>query len=337
MLHKLGGPLDAPPQHTVLLLHATGMCTAAYAPLAAALVSHGYAVRGLDLPQHGAAAGAALPVPVNVSGLTAYLLGAVMGAHLRGCLVLGHSAGGALALCAAAADSGVFTAVFAFEPPACIPDTYAVMRSLQAAGRLRTAGQVLAAGARRRRPQFSDAAAAARRLSGRPPFSEMRSDALAGFLRAGLVPVMTHAPGTAPGGEGGAVQLACQPMAEAALYEAFDPAASVVPGDVRCAVALAISGDGAASCEHSTMQPSVTAWLNTQQRDSSGAVTPQGVHDELRVLGRELAAAIPGAELLCVSGVGHFGPLQVPERIAELAHEFFGRQCPVPTRTAARL
>lgn len=93
---RLGGNAQG---QKLLILHAVGLHAHAYTPLAVELCRHGYDIYALNLPGHGPAADthlATYEVPVIVE----YLVRAVDVAGLRGCLCLGHSAGGAFAILA---------------------------------------------------------------------------------------------------------------------------------------------------------------------------------------------------------------------------------------------
>jgi pimeloyl-ACP methyl ester carboxylesterase len=134
----------------------------------------------------------------------------------------------------------------------------------------------LADGAARRRPTFASRAEALANYAGKPPLNRLRADALEAYVRHGLVP------DDAPGAPEGSVRLACRPGDESLVYRGA-PAHSAFSrlAEVACRVEVA-SGDEAG--------PSLFA--------------------------PAIVDVLPNARLVPFDQLGHFGPLEAPERMA---------------------
>jgi pimeloyl-ACP methyl ester carboxylesterase len=140
----------------------------------------------------------------------------------------------------------------------------------------------LAVGAARRRPTFPSAAEALANYASKPPLNRLRADALEAYVRHGFVP------DTAPGAPEGGIRLACRPGDESLVYQgapihdAFDRLV-----EVRCPVVVAV-GD----------EPGPSAFAP------------------------DVAAALPAGRLERFGQLGHFGPLEAPDRVAAATAAF---------------
>jgi pimeloyl-ACP methyl ester carboxylesterase len=134
----------------------------------------------------------------------------------------------------------------------------------------------LADGAARRRPTFPSAALALANYAAKPPLNRLRADALDAYVRHGFVPDDDP---TAPAG---AVRLACRPGDESLVYRgaathiAFEQLAQV-----RCPVVVAMGDE-----------------------PGPAAFAPR------------VAEALPDGRLERFEQLGHFGPLEAPDRVA---------------------
>jgi pimeloyl-ACP methyl ester carboxylesterase len=147
-------------------------------------------------------------------------------------------------------------------------------------GATRFADNPLSVGARRRRETFPSAAEALANFSSKPPFADLDPEVLALYVEAGFEPVPTS-----EGGDGTAIRLRCRRDDEAEVYvhgaqhRAFDHL-----GEVECAVALCCG-------EH------------------TDAFGPDLLEADAARLHRATVEVLPG--------LGHFGPLQQPELVAD--------------------
>lgn len=307
----------------LLVLHANGFSGACYAPMAQHLRSH-FRVMALDAPGQGASAAlTAAWADWSAAALTAALLRAVEVHGLHGCLVFGHSLGGALALLAEAACPGTFSGIYVFEPvlqpgpldpaqqqaqPPALPPPQ------QVEGRA-SPGSQLAAMTRRRRSRFVSQADAAARLGAKPPFSRLRPDALAAYLQHGLVwepqeqgGLAAAAPGSAAGGTAsgagvghqpaahagaGVWRLVTSPEVEARTFECFDPPPLLQVGRVQPRVLVAVGGDAS------------------------------GPHRMLPGLGLAVGSRLTRGATHVFPGLHHLGPLQQPDVVAAHVSHFF--------------
>lgn len=134
----------------------------------------------------------------------------------------------------------------------------------------------LAEGALRRRATFPSAAEALANFAGKPPLDQLRADALHAYVAHGFVP--DDDPDAPPG----SVRLACRPEDESRTYRGAPEHAG-------------FAGLGAVRC------PAVVA-----------------VGDELGPgrFGPAVAEALPNGRLETFTQLGHFGPLEAPDRVA---------------------
>jgi pimeloyl-ACP methyl ester carboxylesterase len=318
--------------HQLLILHATGFHAAAYAPLATALTAH-FDCFGMDLLGHGAAADGVTAADITLPNLVQQLINEVDKHSLRGCYCFGHSGGAAVAVLASCKSPGLFAAIFCFEAVLATPTTHDYMQQEAAAGRLRLAGDVLAALARSRRRVFPSAAQAMQVLSSKPPFSAMDQAALQQYVVHGMKPVPPPPQQQQQQQQQQMVQLICSPAVEAAWYEALSPPPAVITQAANCPIAFAYAAEVDNSCQMTIRDhTAVQAWLQQQQQQqqqqqktdkSSPGRQAGGLHGVLRVLNMELAAAVPAAAPYKVQGVSHFGPLEQPQLVADSCLDFF--------------
>lgn len=313
----------------LLILHATGFLGAAYQPLAAVLAAD-YDVYTIDFPGHGVSSRKLL----DVTALAAaeYLVETVDAHGLRGCVALGHSAGGAFSLLASTMSPGLFAAVYCFEAVVSTPQTHNFMAQSKQSGLLRTAGQLLSSMARRRRSNFNSRDDALQRLMQKPPFAGMQPESVKLFVQHGLKQVQPADTADATQQQQpGRIELVCDPGTEALYYEALDPPPAVLGRLITCPVMLATAASTGSGAYQ--QHDAVRQWLlqnppdtgspaaqGTQSSSSSAGLDP--LHGVLAVLNEELAAAIP-AEHVMIPGVSHFGPLEKPEVIAASCSTFF--------------
>ena len=137
-------------------------------------------------------------------------------------------------------------------------------------------GNRLSEMARRRRNQFASREEAMMRYASRPGLNVLRADALAAYVRNGFVD-------DGDDGEGG-VRLACAPLTEALTFEA----------------------EGSLSVTEITgvAMPVVVAAGRCEPPPNPAQYAPH------------VAAALPRGTLVEHEHLGHFGPLQDPDRIA---------------------
>jgi pimeloyl-ACP methyl ester carboxylesterase len=176
----------------LLLVHATGFCAGVWEPLADRL--DGFRRAALDVRGHGRSSVPADGMSWEGTGddvlATIDALGLVRPAGV------GHSMGGASLLLAELARPGTFRSLWLFEPivfPAPLsegPDNF------------------LAAGARRRRPEFPSRRAAVDNFAAKAPLDELDRRSLEAYVRFGFEER-----------EDGSVTLRCRPEVEAATFE----------------------------------------------------------------------------------------------------------------------
>ncbi len=276
-LYDLGG--SGP---DLLLAHATGFCAEVFVPLAGSLSAtfHCWAVdlRGhgrSDRPRDGHFAW---------SGFGADLLAAVDHAGLHRPFGFGHSCGGAAVLLAEQARTGLFAALYCFEP---------VMFPADGSRRGPVTDNPLSAGARRRRETFSSPDEAFVTFSSRPPLSVLDPEVLRWYVAAGFEVVPDD-----EGGDGSSIRLRCRRQDEATVYaEAFTSTAFVDLPNVHCPVTLA--------CGELT--------------DSFGVPALEAD-----------AHRLARSRIEVISGVGHFGPLERPELVADAVSRAFVHEIDTP-------
>ncbi len=147
-----------------------------------------------------------------------------------------------------------------------------------------TVGNPLAEGALRRRETFPSAEHAFANFAGKPPFGTLDETVLRRYVEAGFEVVPAD-----EGGDGATIRLRCRREDESGVYAHGHSHAAFVHLDrVACAVALAC-----------------------------GAATDAFGPDALAAD----AARLPSATVDVVAGLGHFGPLEQPGRVASLVAE----------------
>jgi len=189
---------DGPP---LLLLHPNGFCAGVYDPIARRLVDR-YRVVGVDLRGHGASDDVVdeMLLGNDVLGLDVLAVADALG--LDGFAVVGVSSGGAVGIEVAAVAPERVTALVLCE--AVVID--ATAREEQHFGFV-DGEHPLAAGALRRRDVWVDRAAVEASYGSRPPLAVLAPEALAGYVRWGFRDRVD-----------GAVELACRPETEAAIF-----------------------------------------------------------------------------------------------------------------------
>ncbi|MET0146908.1 MAG: alpha/beta hydrolase [Ilumatobacteraceae bacterium] len=196
-LHELAG--TAGPDHPVVLVaHATGFHGRAYGPVARHLAPR-FHTFGVDFRGHGDTPSAVTDVDWERYGddalAAADVLTAQPGAR-AGLVGFGHSMGGAALLMAARRSPELFRLLVLFEP---IVFDEEVSRD--------GVGDMLADGARRRRPAFASVDAAIANYASKPPMATFDPEALEAYVRDGVRP------------DGDGVRLKCEPAYEAATFE----------------------------------------------------------------------------------------------------------------------
>ncbi|MGL4300170.1 MAG: alpha/beta fold hydrolase, partial [Candidatus Neomicrothrix subdominans] len=140
----------------------------------------------------------------------------------------------------------------------------------------------MADAARRRRPGFPTRLEALARYASRPPLNAFRADVLAAYVEHGFCEDVD--------GPDGAVLLCCTPEMEAQTFEAGGKPTIEAMVDVGCPVIVG----------HGTHDP----------MPGPGDFAPS------------VAAALPNGAARAYPHLGHFGPLQDPDTIADDALEF---------------
>jgi pimeloyl-ACP methyl ester carboxylesterase len=186
--YELGGTGD-----TLLVAHATGLCGAMYQLLADHLTDR-FRVVAFDFRGHGDSN--ATPdldygwerMAEDVAAVTEH----IDGGPLHG---FGHSMGGAALLLAERNAPSTFESMYLFEP-------------IIFSSEFSTEGQnVMAAAARRRRPEFDSRAEVLYRYASRPPFNQVHAGFLAAYIDSGFADLPD-----------GRVRLKCPPEVEAQIF-----------------------------------------------------------------------------------------------------------------------
>ncbi len=260
-VHDLGGH-----GRPLLLDHATGLHGWVWAPLAARLAGHYHSV-AFDHRGHG---DSERPRPDRLGwDCLARDTAAVVAGRppSEGLLGMGHSMGAACLLLAEARCPGTFGALALFEPIVMPPGFVRPENPLSEV-------------TRRRRREFASYDQARENYAAKPPFSQVRADALEAYVRHGLRL-------TAFGG----VSLKCRPSDEARVYEgALEHRGWDALAEIACPV-LVMRG----------------------RLDDEG---PGRVAAD--IVGR-----LPRGRLLALDQLGHFGPLEDPDAVADAAADFF--------------
>lgn len=261
-VHELGG--SGP---TMLLDHATGFHGYVWAPLAKRLAERYHPI-AFDHRAHGDSGRPGDFDALTWDDLASDTAAVVDGLDLAQPLALGHSMGGACLLVNAAARPGMFRAIAVFEPVVIPPDP-----------RRAESPNPLAESARRRRADFASYEEAEANYARKPPLSDLRSDALAAYVRHGLR--LTDS----------GVTLKCRPEDEARVFESARLHRSwEVLDQVKCPVLVlrgVVGDDGVA--QHSAA----------------------------------VAERLPRGELFIFDDLGHLGPMEQPEAVADVVARFF--------------
>lgn len=224
----------------LVFCHATGFCGGMYEPIARHLTDRFHCI-GLDFRGHGQSErpdGLAMAW----SGMGHDLLAVIDAARAqRGdapdtpVLAVGHSMGGASIVLAELARPGSIGSAWALEP--------ILFPTPLEGGVSATTGQPmhespLVAGARRRRPEFESRQAAFERYASRPPFSEIDTDVLQGYVDYGFRDLPD-----------GTVRLRCEPETEAQVFENSFSGAFEQLSEISFPYLVAASGDGMAPAQ----------------------------------------------------------------------------------------
>jgi pimeloyl-ACP methyl ester carboxylesterase len=217
-VHHLGGSEDrsAP---VVLFSHATGFHGRVFAPMASALPPQ-YTCLALDFRGHGLSAlpdGARLAWEGMGDDALAVLLSDLVGTN-RPVHGVGHSMGGAALVLASARRPGILRSLWLYEPVLVPPGALVPTQD----------GNVLAAGAARRRPTFGSFDEAVENYASKPPLNQLHPDALEEYVHGGFALQAD-----------GSVRLRCDPATEAAVFGfAVDSGAWRVLPDLDLPVAV---------------------------------------------------------------------------------------------------
>ena len=150
-------------------------------------------------------------------------------------------------------------------------------------------GNPMSDAARRRRETFPSPTDAFLNFSSKPPFDDLDPDALQAYVDYGFETVPAE-----EGGDGETIRLLCRREDEALVYaNAGSHHAFAHLGEIGCPVRL---GGG----------------------ERSGAADGSFL--------RANAEQIPDGTIEVLAGIGHFGPLQRPDRVAESITEAFGHR-----------
>jgi pimeloyl-ACP methyl ester carboxylesterase len=205
-------------------------------------------------------------------------LGLTAGSDRSGVVGVGHSAGGSALFLAEELEPGSLSRIWAWEP---------IMNSPGRDERARR-GAELAKRARQRRAEFSTIEEAREHFQGRGVFAEFSPEAFEAFLDGGLVPT----------GHGG-YKLACDPEAEARMYEgAASHDAWGGLGRVLCPVRL-VGGERSPA-----VPPDELAAIATQLPVPAPSPGPVPTTE------------VPAPATTVLPLLGHFGPFESPADIA---------------------
>jgi pimeloyl-ACP methyl ester carboxylesterase len=194
-VHDFGGPSDRDAT-TLLFAHATGLHGQVWGPAAAPLTDR-YRCLALDFRGHGLSdtpPGTDLSWPRMGDDLLAVLdSGLIATGEVVG---VGHSMGGAALVLAVARRPRALRSLWLYEPAIIAP-------GVGSAGN----DNPMADGALRRRASFASFDEAFANYAGKPPFNQLRPDALEAYVRGGFEP-----------GPDGRVTLRCLPATEAEVF-----------------------------------------------------------------------------------------------------------------------
>ena len=261
-LHCLGG--NGPP---LLISHATGFHGRCYAALARDI--HDHTVWAIDYRGHGVSRDAAAEPTDWWCFVSDFVLSAQHLAPDGGLRVFGHSMGAATVIMSAMHHPGLVSSLIGFEPIAPPPSD------------VDPETLPIAVGARRRRSSFASVDAAIENYASKPPLAAFAPEVLDDYVRYGTFPVEN----------GAAIELACRPSFEAAVFTSAHryPLYEHLP-DIDLATTV-ISG-----VVHD-MQPSAFAAM---------------VADRLR-----------NGRLISRSDLDHFGPFTDPSTVADIVNSVF--------------
>jgi pimeloyl-ACP methyl ester carboxylesterase len=151
----------------------------------------------------------------------------------------------------------------------------------------------LSVGARRRRETFPSAEDAFVNFSSKPPFGDLDPEVLQNYVHAGFETIPDE-----EGGDGSAIRLRCRRDDEAEVYaQGFFHGAFARLHEIACPVGLACGAD-------------------------TDAFGPSFLEADAKELWRHTLEVIPG--------IGHFGPLQQPARVAASVLQTLGHQLDTP-------
>jgi pimeloyl-ACP methyl ester carboxylesterase len=194
-VHDFGGPSDRD-AITLLFAHATGLHGQVFRPAAAPLTDR-YHCLALDFRGHGYSdtpPGTDLSWPRMGDDLLAVLDSGLIG---TGEVVgIGHSMGGAALVLTAARRPHALRSLWLYEPAIITP-------GVGSAGN----DNPMADGALRRRASFTSFDEAIANYAGKPPFNQLRPDALEAYVRGGFEL-----------GPDGRITLRCLPATEAEVF-----------------------------------------------------------------------------------------------------------------------
>lgn len=200
----------------LLFAHATGLHGLVWQAIAERLADEFHGI-SFDHRGHGDSGSPSVP-DADWRGFGRDVLAVVDGLALARPCGVGHSAGATAMLLAEQSRPGTFRALYCFEPVVIAADP----------SHGREMSNWLAAGARRRRTDFSSRKEAYATYASKPPFRSWAPDALAAYVNHGF--------GDNPDGT---VSLKCRPAYEALVYEsasAYDVFAHL--SEVKCPVML---------------------------------------------------------------------------------------------------
>ncbi len=318
-VHELGGPTNGPTSSpTIIFCHATGLHGQTWAPVADELGKLGgpgksgergadFRCLALDFRGHGYSQ---TPEGVSFSWeqVTEDLLAVAKSVSLDSqpsgqqprphpLYAVGHSMGAAAIVHAKRSSPGLFHKVWLYEPilpPHAIPPALPTRSADPADPADNFApsdnSHSLAQGARRRKYIFDSRAQALERYSSRPPLCDFRPDALRSYVDHGFVDLPdSTAADSADAATTGAVALRCHPEHEALTFEGVLP---VDPDDL-------------------------------EQLDLNAKIAVSGDQSRAASFARHAAQKIPSAQLISFDQLGHFGPQQAPDVIAQSIADWF--------------
>jgi pimeloyl-ACP methyl ester carboxylesterase len=211
----------------LVLVHATGFCALALAPLAHALGGE-YHCWALDLRAHGRSDRPADGI-FDWSGFALDVAAVIDHLGLDRPAGFGHSCGGAAVLLAEEAAPSTFRSLYCFEPVIMPGPPAGMLVDPSVAD-----DNPLSVAARRRRDTFPSSELAFANFSSKPSFAAFDPEALMGYIDGGFALVPAE-----EGGDGRTIRLRCHRDDEAAIYaKGFFHGAFDHLTDVQCPVTL---------------------------------------------------------------------------------------------------